>query len=337
MKMLPVFIMQRYDIKDILERVNIKEVITKYEKLQDGKSRYIRGVEHDSLVVDTGKQRFFWNKKGIAGNSLDFLIKVVGKGFHEAMEELCLMAGEEVKNQYPFAEAEMWSAAPDYVLRYWHTLLFRTGRQAYFQKRGISKLTMEKELLGWDGFRYVIPTWEAEPQESQVYNVALRASELCDLSSPKYISLKGYARPVIAGSWECRGSDMVLGFAGTFDRLLAMQDGYPAFTVVPGQNALQSADFPKDWPISHFPDAKMLILPWDKGETQTAAMLCKQWHDHKGYMDGRPTAHVLWWPADEVVGDYCDYRVLHSAQEFHQNILLTQLRLKTGDFYDRYK
>ena len=46
-------------------------------------------IKHDSLVIDNGKGQWFWNSKGEGGHSaLDFLIKVEGLEFKDAVEKL---------------------------------------------------------------------------------------------------------------------------------------------------------------------------------------------------------------------------------------------------------
>lgn len=55
--------------------------------------RYYRMVEHDSLVIDPQRNRWYWNSRGISnGNTVDFLVEYEGIDFREAV--LTLLDGE---------------------------------------------------------------------------------------------------------------------------------------------------------------------------------------------------------------------------------------------------
>ena len=52
-------------------------------KSRDG-SRWSKGDEHDSLVIDKERGIFYWNSEGIVGDPIVYLTKVRGLDFHEA-------------------------------------------------------------------------------------------------------------------------------------------------------------------------------------------------------------------------------------------------------------
>ena len=61
-----------------------------YELKKDG--RYWRMVEHDSLVIDPQRNRWYWNSRGVNNaNTIDFLVEYEGIDFREAV--LTLLAG----------------------------------------------------------------------------------------------------------------------------------------------------------------------------------------------------------------------------------------------------
>ena len=48
-----------------------------------------KGIEHDSLVVNKDRHRWYWNSRSVGGYSvIDFCVKVEGKTFREALEEI---------------------------------------------------------------------------------------------------------------------------------------------------------------------------------------------------------------------------------------------------------
>nr|WP_077356065.1 DUF3991 domain-containing protein [Virgibacillus halodenitrificans] len=68
------------DIVDYCEKNNIE--------LKSDSERYYRLAAHDSLVIDRRKNSFYWNSKGLGGNTINFIQKVEGKSFKDAMKTL---------------------------------------------------------------------------------------------------------------------------------------------------------------------------------------------------------------------------------------------------------
>ena len=98
----------------------------------DGPGRYTT-VSHDSLVISRGK--WVWNGGGVGGvSALDYLIKVRGLGFVEAVERLT--AASPVLTVPPKAQSppapEKRRFYPPKPLRY------SNGAVSYLQRRGIS-------------------------------------------------------------------------------------------------------------------------------------------------------------------------------------------------------
>lgn len=183
---------------------------------------------------------------------------------------------------------------------YWHGLLDTHNRREWFHKRGFSDETIDRELFGWNESRYVIPVWEGEPGNSLCLGVRLRRSEIGN--GPKYIGLEGHNQPTVWGRWHCRSANLIFAFAGELDAARAVQDGLPAFSVVNGVKSVTR--FPKNWPEMWFPDAKYMIVVFDKGEELDAAVLARHWNSVKGSL----TARVFHWPPDTDYKDYCEFR-----------------------------
>ena len=81
------------DIDTIKEANPIEDVIGETYPLKGDHRRYLRGVEHDSLVVDVQKQYYVWNSVGHAGDVLNWLENTQGLDFKAACEFLCRRAG----------------------------------------------------------------------------------------------------------------------------------------------------------------------------------------------------------------------------------------------------
>lgn len=187
----------------------------------------------------------------------------------------------------------------DEAVLYWHSLLDVCGRREYYHSRLIDDDMINREYWGWDGSRYTIPIWDGEPGYSQLLGVRRRAS---DENSLKYVGIKGLNDPTVWGKHYCKDERKLFCFAGEFDAALANQDGYPSFSLVNGINAFRT--FPDNWPELWFPDAKQLIVVFDKKEEPVAGQLASQWNKHKGTMQGK----VYHWPPLYDFSDYTEFR-----------------------------
>ena len=102
-----------------------------HELKPDGPGRYTT-ASHDSLVISRGK--WMWNSQGIGGRSaLDYLIKVRGLGFVEAVESLAGERTVELSPHQPRTQppSEKRPFSPPESLR------FATNVVSYLQRRGI--------------------------------------------------------------------------------------------------------------------------------------------------------------------------------------------------------
>ena len=83
-------------LDDIIEKIKqsnlIEEVIQETVALGRRRGRYLKGVEHDSLVVDMMEQCYFWNSKGENGDVFTWLEKRRGWDFKTAAEWLAKRA-----------------------------------------------------------------------------------------------------------------------------------------------------------------------------------------------------------------------------------------------------
>jgi len=196
---------------------------------------------------------------------------------------------------------------------YWHSML--NEHREYFHGRGFTDDFINREMWGWTGKRYALPVWEGEPGNSNVLGVRQRKSET-QSDGFKYIGLKDMNPPTVWGRWYCRNQKTILAFAGEFDAALANQDGFPAFSVVNGIEAM--VDFPKDWPELWFPDSKNMVAVFDRKEESYGGRLCQAWNKTKGSMMGK----VFHWGLGEFK-DYSEFRQTHSKEDF-QLLMLKQ-------------
>jgi len=114
-----------------------------------GKGRYLRTLEHDSLVIDTQEQIFFWNSRGIIGDAYKWLIDIKGVPRNEVYE---ILKDSEV---YFTAKSFHQTPQPNVVV---HAGLveafFNAGkkhRDYWLDVRGYTNKTITEFRLGYSG------------------------------------------------------------------------------------------------------------------------------------------------------------------------------------------
>jgi len=149
------------DVEEIKAANPIEGVIGDDEALQQkARSRYLRGIEHDSLVVDTHAQYYVWNSRGETGDVFTWLEKRRRMDFRAAVEHLCRRAGLQdpqwgEEGTARVAAARQASDALTVACRYWVGRLQATGGAlAYCRGRGWTDETIREAGLGYvDGER----------------------------------------------------------------------------------------------------------------------------------------------------------------------------------------
>ncbi len=163
-------------IDEIKAAVLIEDVIGEDQPLR-GNGKFIRGQEHDSLVVNTHDQAYFWNVKGQSGDVISWLENERGMDFKSAVELLAARSGLEPPNWRSEDTATRLAArARDDALtvaaRHFVRALREeeTGRVArdYCYSRGWTDETVLAAGLGYadgnsDGLRGAFSMYEIDP------------------------------------------------------------------------------------------------------------------------------------------------------------------------------
>jgi len=139
-----------------MEKVTtIEELISQTYELE-GRGRFLRAVDHDSLVVDRGKQLFFWNSRGIFGNAYDWLTRVVGMPEQEARSAISDENDIFHKSYTPHAQGYV-KPMPELV-----EIFYTYGkghREYWYDIRGYTEETVDRFRLGYTGEWYTIPIY----------------------------------------------------------------------------------------------------------------------------------------------------------------------------------
>lgn len=140
-------------IRELIPRVPINLIIECDFRLKRSGQRYLRGIEHDSLVVDLQTNRFYWNSLGISGNALTWLTKVRGMSYKSALEELQKCSG------LPFTRILDRMAEPTPLYQPLLGAFYNLGKyyREYWYRRGFTDETIDYFKLGYTGKAFVIP------------------------------------------------------------------------------------------------------------------------------------------------------------------------------------
>lgn len=215
-----------------------------------------------------------------------FLIKFLGISKREALEIL----GRPLPTlpEFPKPPKGPIKPIPLDIIRNWHSML--KGRREYFHSRLFTDETIDRELWGWDGRRYVVTVWDGPPGRKCVC-VRRRAAQGVE---PKYLGLEGHNPRVLYNLWAAQkfyeagfSRKVLYVFFGEFDAALAYQDGFPAISPTNGQNS-----WVDEWDIK-LADYELIIVP-DKGEELRGFQLASRFPCRAG---------VVRWPE----GDFSDY------------------------------
>jgi len=120
-----------------------------------GKGRYIRSLQHNSLVVDVEEQVFYWNSKQIFGGIYDWLTKVKGIPHAEAKRYKTDKPASIFDRAIETKKSDV-VAYPDLV-----EVFYERGkghREYWYDVRGYTESTVDNFRLGYSGSGwYTIP------------------------------------------------------------------------------------------------------------------------------------------------------------------------------------
>lgn len=123
----------------------------------DGHGRWLRSIKHDSLVVDTTNQVFFWNSRDIYyGTAFTWLIVVKQYDVATAMDMLKDISIILPRREYKKPLRTVVSYAPLVDIFFERG---RNHREYWYNKRGYTDKTIDDYKLGYTGEWYTIPIY----------------------------------------------------------------------------------------------------------------------------------------------------------------------------------
>ena len=129
--------------------------------------RWGRSDVHSSLVVDSEKQVFYYNDKGIFGSTLDYLIKVRGMDYSSARDYLKSQADYNDAYIYHYSEGTEVVTYPPLADSF-HEI--GKLKRDYWYDRGVTDESVDRFNLGYFSSWYTVPVYE----NSLLRNIQLR-------------------------------------------------------------------------------------------------------------------------------------------------------------------
>ncbi len=122
-----------------------------------GHGRYLKTYEHDSLVIDTEKQVFYWNSKDISGDAYDWLTKI--RKLSRAETKLYLKDNSPDYLEYlqnVVTQEQKDVVVSERLISSFYNL-GKKYREYWKDTRGYTDSTIDLFQLGYTGFWYTIP------------------------------------------------------------------------------------------------------------------------------------------------------------------------------------
>jgi DNA primase len=191
-----------------------------------GHGRYMTTREHDSLIVDTHNQSYWWNSTGEHGDVIEWLCKRKGWDFKAAVEYLCKRGGlqsPDWRKQDPTVRMaarqreDVLSVVCDLSHKW---LLANPAAVEYCHGRGWTDETIKRTRLGYTGNRD-----QQEQYQKDLINSLGGAG--IDIHSPAAVAVLGFKGNVqtwcldygVSPRKEWLDSDKIYGVIG-WDRLV---------------------------------------------------------------------------------------------------------------------
>jgi len=183
-----------------------------------GSGRWYHTAEHDSLVIDSERELFYWNSRNLFGTAVDYLVSVKGmdkKSATERFKELkALSLGINV------GDSSLEYTPYDTLVE----LLWNGGKhhRDYWYRRGLSDEYIDRYRLGYYDKWFVIPLYN----EDKFVNFQCRR----DVPEKKIMMwYKGFS-PILFNSPLLNFVSEVYMTEGIVDAIKLMQEGLPAIS-----------------------------------------------------------------------------------------------------------
>lgn len=198
-----------------------------------GHGRYKRSLIHDSLVVDTERDLFFWNSRGVYGDVVDYLTKVRGWSKRKSEKFVRTLHKKYIDKGLKLGIVSDERPSLEFIDAFYENLK-RHGKFEYFEKRGLNRSTIDRYKLGYfsrGGIDfYTVPIYE----ELEPVNVQVRTERIKSLGRKIVYKMYKLGRVCVQNSHFLKILKTVYLVEGLIDCLLLTQFGYPTVSTDSG-------------------------------------------------------------------------------------------------------
>lgn len=209
---------------ELSKKVPVQNIIDRDFELQQSGSRYMRAVEHDSLVIDLETNLFYWNSIGISGNAFTWLTTIRGCSINDALTLL------QEESGLPFrSNLDRLLNTPRYPYYRLLGAFYERGKynRDYWYGRGYSDETIDHFKLGYTGKCYTIPIIH----QGKLLNFQCRTPQ-------KRIWSWSRGLGILPFNFEAlKETTWILITESAVDAIMCWQYGFPAISLIP--NALK--------------------------------------------------------------------------------------------------
>jgi DNA primase len=214
----------------------------------EGRGRWLHTREHDSLVIDSEEQMFWWNSTGKFGNAFTWLTEIKGLTPQKAKEYL-----KDVVN-YKDVFVEILNGKQEELLIYPKLvdIFYENGKRNsrdYWYKRSISDKSIDMFRLGFSEGWYTIPIFV----DGTFRNFQMRREEPTKQIKSWY---KGIG-PLLFNSESLKLTNHVYITEGPTDAISLLERGLPAVSHNAG-----SEYFSNDW-FKYFINQSEIFVVYD--------------------------------------------------------------------------
>lgn len=293
---------------NLLDKIPVEIIIERDFKLKRSGNRYLRGIKHDSLVVDKQKNLFYWNSIDLNGNALTWLKEVRGYSHRAALEFLESFSG------IPFTSNIVKLEKPTPIYPRLLDAFYNLGKQnrGYWYARGFSDKSIDTYKLGYTGEYYVIPILDS----GELVNFQCRRKT----DSGKRIWNWAKERPsYLFGLEQVPKTDFIVLTEGPIDAITLNAMGLPAISHNAG-----SSGWNNSW-NKHLLKYNFIYVAYDndragiKGSIKVAKKIGNR-------------ASVVFWPSEfatkyDINDLYLEFGKEFSKQIFRKILLLNSVHI----------
>lgn len=237
------------------------------------KELHAGGDKNPSFTLNIDKGVYFCNSCGSKGNIHTFARYV----YNLSKEDAWFMLGDALGIERPLGTEDNRPGIDPSLPAKYHKALKELNKENIIHsimssKRGLTKATLERFMIGWDGERVTIPVYDEFNELVNIRRYQWNSFE----DSYKMINYKdefenSYGETRLYGIEHLYDKDVttVIICEGEFDRIMLEQNGYKAITSTSGANSVEAIK--NEW-VNLIRQKKNVILCYDNDKAGNDAI-----------------------------------------------------------------